>query len=87
MRTEITVTIVVFVCSSLGGSSPFRRTMHLPPNSTQTSLSNSKGTVTKMEWTNPHVWIHVDVKKPDGTLENGPSKRAHPNVAVSSRLY
>ena len=28
------------------------------------------GTVTKMEWVNPHVWIHVDVKKPDGTVEN-----------------
>src|ERR1044072_1954760 len=27
------------------------------------------GTVTKMEWINPHAWIHVDVKKPDGTVE------------------
>jgi hypothetical protein len=27
------------------------------------------GTVTKMEWVNPHAWIHVDVKKPDGTVE------------------
>ena len=24
-----------------------------------------KGTVTKMEWTNPHVWVHMDVKKDD----------------------
>ena len=29
-----------------------------------------RGTVTKVEWTNPHVWIHIDVKKPDGTVEN-----------------
>jgi len=28
-----------------------------------------KGTVTKMEWINPHAWIHIDVKKPDGGLE------------------
>ena len=28
------------------------------------------GTITRMEWVNPHVWIHVDVKKPDGTVEN-----------------
>ena len=27
------------------------------------------GTVTKMEWINPHAWIHIDVKKPDGTVE------------------
>ena len=24
-------------------------------------------TVTKMEWINPHAWMHVAVKKPDGT--------------------
>lgn len=28
-----------------------------------------RGTVTKMEWINPHSWIHVDVKKQDGTIE------------------
>lgn len=25
-----------------------------------------RGTVTKMEWINPHSWIHVDVKGTDG---------------------
>src|SRR4030095_16290119 len=29
-----------------------------------------KGFVTKVEWTNPHVWFYIDVKKPDGTVEN-----------------
>ena len=24
-----------------------------------------KGTVTKMDWVNPHTWIHLDVKNPD----------------------
>lgn len=28
------------------------------------------GTLTKMEWVNPHTWLHVDVTKPDGTVEN-----------------
>src|SRR5579864_8543688 len=28
-----------------------------------------KGTVTEMEWSNPHAWIHIEVKKPDGTVE------------------
>ena len=27
-----------------------------------------KGTVTKMEWTNPHAWLHVDVKGPGGKV-------------------
>src|SRR6266446_1812778 len=29
-----------------------------------------KGYVTKIEWTNPHVWFYIDVKKPDGSVEN-----------------
>ena len=30
-----------------------------------------KGTVTKMEWMNPHSWIHIDVKSADGTTPSG----------------
>jgi hypothetical protein len=27
------------------------------------------GKVTEVQWTNPHVWIFVDVPKPDGSME------------------
>src|SRR5215471_9373141 len=36
--------------------------------------------VTKMEWINPHVWIHVDVKQPDGTMEKWSIEAGTPNV-------
>ena len=39
-----------------------------------------EGTVTKMEWVNPHVWLHVDVKKPDGTVENWAFEAGTPSV-------
>ena len=39
-----------------------------------------KGVVTKMEWTNPHVWIHLDVKQPDGTIEKWSVEAGTPNV-------
>ena len=29
-----------------------------------------RGTVTSVEWINPHSWIHLDVKRPDGMVEN-----------------
>lgn len=29
-----------------------------------------KGHVTKVEWTNPHVWFYLNVKKADGAVEN-----------------
>src|SRR5262245_65667802 len=28
------------------------------------------GTVTNVEWKNPHIWFYVDVKNPDGTVTN-----------------
>jgi hypothetical protein len=39
-----------------------------------------KGTVTKMEWLNPHVWLHMDVKQPDGAVENWAFEAGTPNV-------
>ena len=41
---------------------------------------NFTGKVTKMEWVNPHAWIHIDVKKPDGTIENWAVEAGTPNV-------
>ena len=37
-------------------------------------------TVTSMEWTNPHVWIHVEVKQPNGTVEKWAIEAGTPNV-------
>ena len=41
-----------------------------------------KGTVTKMEWINPHAWIHIDVKKPDGTVETWMIEAGTPNTLL-----
>lgn len=39
-----------------------------------------KGTVTKMEWTNPHVWLHMDVKTKEGKTENWAFEAGTPSV-------
>ncbi|MGH9146467.1 MAG: DUF6152 family protein [Vicinamibacterales bacterium] len=39
-----------------------------------------RGTVTKMEWINPHSWIHIDVKKPNGTVERWMIEGGPPNA-------
>jgi hypothetical protein len=39
-----------------------------------------KGVVTKMEWLNPHVWLHMDVTKDDGTVESWAFEAGTPNV-------
>ena len=41
-----------------------------------------KGTVTRIEWTNPHARFYVDVKDPDGTVVNWNLELASPNVLV-----
>ena len=38
------------------------------------------GTVTKVEWVNPHVWIHLDVTRDDGTMEGWAFEAGTPNV-------
>jgi hypothetical protein len=37
------------------------------------------GTVTKMEWINPHSWIHLDVKNPDGSVTKWMIEGGSPN--------
>ena len=41
-----------------------------------------KGVVTKMQWVNPHAWIYVDVKKPDGTTEEWMVEAGTPNTLL-----
>jgi hypothetical protein len=41
-----------------------------------------RGTVTKMEWINPHAWIHIDVKKNDGTTESWMIEAGTPNTLL-----
>lgn len=39
-----------------------------------------RGTVTKMDWINPHSWIHIDVKNADGTVTNWMIECGSPNT-------
>ena len=39
-----------------------------------------KGTITSMEWVNPHVWLHMDVKAKDGKTENWAFEAGTPSV-------
>jgi hypothetical protein len=39
-----------------------------------------RGTVTEVEFMNPHSWIHIDVKKDDGTVESWAIEGGTPNT-------
>lgn len=38
-----------------------------------------KGTLTKMEWINPHAWLHVNVKEPSGKVVSWAMELNSPN--------
>ena len=41
-----------------------------------------RGTLTKMEWINPHAWLHVAVKGTDGAISNWDFELGPPNALI-----
>ena len=39
-----------------------------------------EGEVVMMEWVNPHSWLHIDVKKPDGSVDRWKIEGGSPSV-------
>jgi hypothetical protein len=39
-----------------------------------------RGVVTKMEWINPHAWMHIDVTGPDGKVTSWMIEAGTPNT-------
>ncbi len=39
-----------------------------------------EGTVTRVEWINPHAWIHIDVKRSDGMVDKWMIEGGTPNT-------
>ena len=38
-----------------------------------------RGAITKLEWTNPHIWLYMDVTKEDGEVEQWECEMGSPN--------
>ena len=45
------------------------------------------GTVTKVEWTNPHIWFYLDVKDQNGKVTNWGFSAAPPGVLMRRGIY
>jgi hypothetical protein len=41
-----------------------------------------EGTIFKMEWINPHAWLHIDVKEPNGTVTRWAIELGPPNSLI-----
>jgi hypothetical protein len=41
-----------------------------------------EGRVVMMEWVNPHSWLHIEVQKPDGSVERWKIEGGSPSVLL-----
>jgi hypothetical protein len=43
---------------------------------------NLRGSVTKMDWTNPHAWLHINVREADGSITAWMIELGPPNILI-----
>jgi hypothetical protein len=80
MRTKVTITIACAVVLLILSVAPAWAHHAFAAEFDAKKPVKFRATVTRMEWTNPHVWIHVDVKQPNGTVEKWAIEAGTPNV-------
>lgn len=80
MRTKLTTVVCMVGLATCGAAVTVSAHHAFAAEFDAKKPVNFKGTVTKMEWINPHTWLHVDVKKPDGSVENWAIEAGTPNV-------
>jgi hypothetical protein len=74
MRIAIAVGLVVTLALPLAAHHSFSAEFDSTKQVTIT------GEVAMMEWVNPHSWLHIDVKKADGTVERWKIEGGSPSV-------
>ena len=70
MRTRTALPIVALGVALLLGAEPAWAHHAVVAEFNLSKPISMRGTLTKLEWVNPHGWIHLDVKGPDGKIEN-----------------
>src|SRR5438874_7434529 len=85
MPTKLTMIVMMAGLWLVGTAVPVRAHHAFAAEFDANKPVHFEGTVTKMEWTNPHVWLHMDVKKADGSVENWRSEERRVGKECRSR--
>lgn len=80
MRTTLYVAFGVVTAVFMGAGASLRAHHAFAAEFDSTKPVSFTGTITRMEWTNPHVWLHLDVKGKDGKVEGWAFEAGTPNV-------
>src|SRR5258706_6377050 len=83
MRAKLTVGAVVASMALLLSQSPaWAHHAFAAEFDAKKPIRFLEATVTKVQLINPHSWIYVDVKQPDGKIENWPIEAGSPNILL-----
>lgn len=80
MRTKLVIAVSVLSVALAGWASSVSAHHAFAAEFDANKPIKLQGTVTKVEWINPHTWIHIDVKKPDGSVEPWSIEAGTPNT-------
>ena len=79
MKGTLVVAGVIVVGSMLGAVVPITAHHSLAAEFDVTRMVTVTGAITNMRWTNPHSWLHVDVKNARGQVEKWEIEFSSPN--------
>ena len=78
-KVGLFITVALFI---LGAAAPLVAHHAFSAEFDQSKPVKLAGEITKLEWTNPHAWIFIDVKMPDGKLVNWRFEMGAPNALL-----
>ena len=79
MKGTLVVASVIVVGCMLGAVVPITAHHSLAAEFDVTRMVTVTGAITNMRWTNPHSWLHVDVKNARGQVEKWEIEFSSPN--------
>ena len=82
MRTKLFIVAGAAVCQHCARQRRRARPSRVRRGVRRQASRQPAGQRHRVEWINPHAWIHVDHKKPDGTVESWMVEGGTPNTLL-----